>query len=72
MSEIAKNKRRLVEAVDTLVKKSAPQLEDIDAVCASLSAVLTDLFSVPMSVRLDADAKRLDARLNEIDPTHDL
>lgn len=71
MSEVA-NKRRLAAAVDALIRKRDVQLEDIDAACEAFSAVLTDLFGVPMALRLDADSKALEAKLNELDPTHDL
>jgi hypothetical protein len=56
MSEVA-NKRLLVEAVNSLVKKSAPEMADLDAVCLALAAVFSDLLCVKVALRMDVEEK---------------
>jgi hypothetical protein len=74
VSEVA-NKWRLVETVNALVKKSAPELEDIDAACSAFSAVLSDLLQVKASLRLEIDSdavREVCAKLDKSDPAWDL
>ncbi|MCA8326250.1 hypothetical protein [Burkholderia cepacia] len=55
MSVIA-NKRALVENVREFVRKSVPDVEDIESVRHSLETVLTDLLGTKCHVRITVEA----------------
>ncbi|MBN3839314.1 hypothetical protein [Burkholderia sp. Ac-20349] len=68
MSAIA-NKRKLVEAVHELVKKSEPDLPDMQAAAGALAQVFSDMLGIDVTLILrmgKADVDRLvnDARVH--------
>jgi len=54
------NRRVFLERANALVKKSAPDLHDISALCESLTDVLTDMLGAPCRIVVKVDAKALD------------
>jgi hypothetical protein len=66
MSDIA-NKRLFLEAANTLVRKSQPDLNDLSAVCESLATVMTDIIGAECRIVIKCDAKQLEQAIKIVE-----
>jgi hypothetical protein len=57
------NRRVFLERANALVRKAAPDLNDVSSACEALTDVLTDLIGAPCRIVVKVDAKALDAAI---------